>query len=165
MTRGRRHNVMQEVVPKDEYRWKVPEWLDQNVQPQDSVSRYEGGEEPMVRANHSASDLNARKQLWKRAQIQMDRDGRPRIPVQSGVKEAPDVGSLAAKRRGVSAERQQRQRETSRHRTLKKRREGKCAEEWERKDSKVWYEKCRSIRETVQPSPGQVIPLVRSVRG
>ena len=69
----------------------------------------------MVRANHGASDLNARKQLWKRAQIQTDKDGKPRIPVQPSVKEAPDVESLAAKRRGVSAERQQRQRELSRH--------------------------------------------------
>ena len=85
----------------------------------------------MVRANHGASDLNARKQLWKRAQIQTDKDGKPRIPIQPGVKEAPDVESLAAKRRGVLAERQQRHRETSRHRTLEKRREKKCAEDWE----------------------------------
>ena len=48
---------------EEEYRWKVPEWLEQNVQPQDSVSRHDGEEEPMVRANHGASDLNARKQL------------------------------------------------------------------------------------------------------
>ena len=96
-----------------------------------------GGEGPMVRANHGASDLNARKQLWKRAQIQTDRDGKPRIPVQPGVKEAPDVESLVAKRRGVSAEHQQHQRETSRHRTLEKRREKQCAEEWERKVGKT----------------------------
>ena len=76
-------------------------------QPQDSVSRHGDEEEPMIRANHGASDQNARKQLWKRAQIQSNKDGKPRIPVQTSVKEAPEIESLAAKRRGVSNERQQ----------------------------------------------------------
>ena len=128
---------MQDVEPEDDYKWKVPEWLEQTVQPQDSVSRRGEEEEPMVRANHGASDMSARKQLWKCAQIQTDRDGKPRIPIQPSIKEAPDVESLVAKRRGVSAKRKQRQRESSRHRTLEKRRESRCTEEWEQRVAKT----------------------------
>ena len=102
-------SIMQDVEPRDEYQWKVPEWLErseQTVQPEDLALRLENETEPMVRANHGASDGTARKQLWKHAQRLADQDGRPRIPVQPSVKEAPEVESLAARRRGVSAERQ-----------------------------------------------------------
>ena len=99
--------VMQDVEPRDQYQWKVPAWLAQNVQPQDSVSRHGDEEEPMIRANHGASDQNARKQLWKRAQIQSNRDGKPRIPVQTSVKEAPDIESLAAKTPNYGAEKRE----------------------------------------------------------
>ena len=136
---------------EDNYKWKVPEWLERTVQPQDSVSRQGGEEEPMVRANHGASDMNAMKQLWKRAQIQTDRDSKPRIPVQPSIKEAPDVESLAAKRRGVSGEHQQRQRESSRHRTLEKKRESRCIEEWEQKVAKMRKRGKRSAEAVAKP--------------
>ena len=90
----------------------------------------------MVRANHGASDLKAKQQLWKHAQRLADKDGRPRIPVQPSVKEAPEVESLAARRRGASAEHQQRKREVSRQQAVEKRRESKCTEEWERQVAK-----------------------------
>merc|ERR1711872_258866 len=109
--------VMQEAEPQDEYQWKVPQWLersDHTVHPEDSASRQENEVEPMVQANHGASDGTARKQLWKHAQRLADQDGRPRIPVQPSVKGAPEVESLAARRRGISAERQQSRREASR---------------------------------------------------
>ena len=115
----------------------------------------------MVRANHGASDLNARKQLWKRAQIQTDRDGKPRITVQPCVKGAPDAESLAAKRRGVSAERQQRQGETSRHLTLEKRRESKCGEEWEQKVAKTRKRGKRSAEVFAKPYNPRPVKLSR----
>ena len=43
--------VMQEAEPQDEYRWKVPQWLersDHTVHPEDSASRRRDEVEPMV---------------------------------------------------------------------------------------------------------------------
>ena len=126
-------------------------WLERTVQPQDSVSRCGEEEEPMVRANHGASDMSTRKQLWKRAQIQTDKDGKPRIPIQPSIKEATDVESLAAKRRGVSAECKQQQRESSRHQTLEKKRESRCIEEWDQKVAKMCKRGKRSAEAVAKP--------------
>ena len=109
----------------------MPDWLERNVQPQDSVLVQGRQEEPMVRANHGASDQGAREMLWRHMQRQSDRYGRPRIPVQPNVKGAPDIESLAVKRRGVSADRQQQHREKSRQRNWEERRKPKETEEWE----------------------------------
>merc|ERR1711872_630706 len=117
-----------------EYQWKVPQWLerlDHTVHPEDSASRRDEAK-PMFRKNHGASDGPARKQLWKHAQRLTDQDGKPRIPIQPSVKEAPEVESLAARRRGVSAERQQARREASRRQAVEKRR----VEDWERQVAK-----------------------------
>ena len=65
-------------MSEDEQEWRVREWLDQTTQPQDSVSIC--GQE-----------------------VETDKDGRPRIPLQPNVSEAPDVESQAALRRGVAA--------------------------------------------------------------
>ena len=65
--------VMPEAMSEEEYRWKVPDWLERNVQPQDLIPIQDRQEEPMIRANHGASDHEARDRLWE----QSDRDGRP----------------------------------------------------------------------------------------
>ena len=44
-------SIMRDVEPRDEYQWKVPEWLEQTeqtVQPEDLASRLENETEPMV---------------------------------------------------------------------------------------------------------------------
>merc|ERR1712212_388807 len=148
-------SIMQDVEPREEYQWKVPQWLersDQTVHPEDSASRLENEVEPMVRANHGASDGTARKQLWKHAQRLADQDGKPRIPVQPSVKGAPEVESLAARRRGVSAERQQHRREASRRQAVENRR----VEDWERqvaKSSKRGKRSSDAVAKKYNPPP------------
>merc|ERR1711872_1074603 len=118
-----------------EYQWKVTRWLESSghtVHPEDSASGRDEAK-PMFRKNHGASDGPARKQLWKHAQRMTDQDGKPRIPIQPSVKEAPEVESLAARRRRVSAERQQSRREASRRQAVEKRR----VEDWERQAAKA----------------------------
>ena len=74
----------------------------------------------MLRANHSASDQPACERMWRHPQRQTDRDGRPEIPLQPNISEAPDVESQAAIRRGRAAEQQG------------QRRELRCQQEWEK---------------------------------
>ena len=68
---------MEEQMSEDEQGWKVRDWLDQTVQPQDSVSvcgqmieTHHG--ETMIRANHGASDQQACERMWQHAQRQLD---------------------------------------------------------------------------------------------
>ena len=107
--------VMAEHMSEGEPEEKVRDWLEQTVQPQDSVSMCgQAGEadhgEPMLRANHGASDQPARQRLWKYAQQQSNKDGRPRIPLEPNIRAAPDVESQAALRRGLAAEQSQQHR-------------------------------------------------------
>ena len=74
---------------------RVEEWL---TQQNDNYA------EPMERGNHGASDQTTKERLWRLAQRQANKDGRPRIPAQPSVKDPSYVSSQAAKRRGVSAE-------------------------------------------------------------
>ena len=78
----------------------VEKWLDQ----QNAELNSDNYAEPMDRGNHGASDRTAREQLWRLAQCQADKDGKPRIPTQPSIKELPDVASQDAKRHGVSTE-------------------------------------------------------------
>ena len=104
--------VMEERMSEDKADWRVRDWLEKSVRPQDSVSVNEEMEreepvEPMVWANHGMSDQPACDGMWKHAQCRANKDGRPRIPLQPNIREAPDVESQAAKKRGVAADRQQ----------------------------------------------------------
>ena len=122
---------MEEWMSEEEQDGKVIEWLERTIQPQDSVSVH-GQEletdhgEPMLCANHGASDQPACERMWKQAQWQSNRDGRPRIPLQPNVREAPDMESQAALRRGVVADQHQQNRTQRRH------------QEWERNRSRTW---------------------------
>ena len=95
-------------MSQDDREWRINEWVEQTIQPQDSISILEQEEktdygEPMMRANHGASDQNACKIVWKHAQGLTNKDGKPRIPLKTHISGAPDVESQAALRRGVSA--------------------------------------------------------------
>ena len=61
--------------------------------------------------------------MWKHAQWQSNKDGRPRIPLQPDVSEAPDIESQASLRRGVATEQHQQSRNQKQY------------QEWERNRS------------------------------
>ena len=67
---GVEDEVMEERMSEDEQDEKVMEWLERSIQPQDSVSvrdqvvETDHGE-PMLHANHGASDQPARERMWK----------------------------------------------------------------------------------------------------
>ena len=90
-------------MSEEEQDWRVRDWLDQTIHPQDSVSvcgqevETECGE-PMMHANHGASDQPACKRMLRHAQQQSNRDAGPRIPLQPTVTEAPDMESQAVLR-------------------------------------------------------------------
>ena len=73
--------LMEERMSEDEQDGKVIEWLEQSIQPQNSVSvpnqvvETDHGE-PMLWANHGASNQPARERMWKHAQWQSNKDGR-----------------------------------------------------------------------------------------
>ena len=64
---------MEERMSKEEQDGKVIEWFEQTIQPQDSVSvcghevETDHGE-PMLHANHGASNQLAHERMWKHAQ-------------------------------------------------------------------------------------------------
>ena len=92
--------IMDKAISDEETDWRVREWLAQ----EDVESEHGTHAEPMTRANHGASDQPACDRLWRHAQHQADRYGKPRIPIKPSVKGPPDVESQAAKRRGLCAE-------------------------------------------------------------
>ena len=62
-------------MSEDEKDWRVRDWLDWSVQPQDSVAirdqvvKTDHGE-PMLHANHDASEQQACERMWSHAQWQ-----------------------------------------------------------------------------------------------
>ena len=83
-------------MSEDEADWRIRDWLFWSVQPQDSVSVHdkvveEDPEEPMIRANHGVSDQHTCERMWRHAQCQTDRNGKPRIPLQLNISRAPDA--------------------------------------------------------------------------
>ena len=90
--------LMEERMSEDEAEWRVRDWLSHTKRTQDSVSVCEemGGEEPgepMIWDNHGASDQSVCDRMWKHAQCQTDKDRKPRIGLQSNIREAPNVES------------------------------------------------------------------------
>ena len=82
--------VMEDRMSEDEKDWRVQDWLDWSVQLQDSMSMRDqvvGTDrgEPMLCANHSASDQPAHERMWRHAQKQSNRDGQPRIQLHPNV--------------------------------------------------------------------------------
>ena len=74
-----------EKMSEDETDWRIRDWLSRSVQLQDTVLVHdqvveEDLDEPMMHANHCASDKQARERMWRHAQWQSDRDGRPTTP-------------------------------------------------------------------------------------
>ena len=61
-------------------------------------------DEPMIWANHGATDQPAQERMWRYAQHQTEGDEKPRIPMHPNISEAPNIESQAALRRGVEAE-------------------------------------------------------------
>ena len=119
--------VMEEPMSEDDREWRTREWVEQTIQPHDSISINEQEErrnygEPMIRANHGASDQEACRKVWKHAQRLADKDGRPRIPPKTLISEAPDVESQAALRRGVAAEEYRNKRDQHRYKEWEKNR-------------------------------------------
>ena len=134
---------MEELMSQDDREWRINEWVEQTIQPQDSISIHEQEEkmdygEPMMRANHGASDQDVCKKVWKHAQRLTNKDGKPRIPLKTHISEAPDVESQAALRRGVAAEEYRGKRDQSRHQEWEKNRRqsksvdcSKLSDHWE----------------------------------
>ena len=65
--------IMDELMSQDDREWRTNKWVEKTIQPQDSISIREQEErtdygEPMIRANHGASDQEAHRKVWKQAQ-------------------------------------------------------------------------------------------------
>ena len=118
-------------MSKDAAEWRVKEWLEESVRPQDSVSVREEPIESMVQANHGALDHPTCDRMWRHAQRQTNRDGRPRIPLQPNISEALDAESQAAMWRGVAAKQQRQSREKLHHQEWEKNRSGKSLQHQE----------------------------------
>ena len=111
----------------------------------------------MKRSNHGASNQTVREKMWKHAQRQTNKDGKPRIPLQPHI--SKDVESQVALRRGVAAEKYRYKRDQSRYQEWEKNRSrtqltnhSKLSDQWE----EVPYRRRKTSTKFYKPQPIQL---------